>query len=551
MADRLKIIPLGGFNMMGMNMTVFEYGESIIVVDCGISFPQNNNLGIDTTIPDITYLLENKDKVKGIVVTHGHEDHIGAIPYILPRLGGSVYGTPLTIALIENKLERAGLKKTVKTKVIRQGNTITLGDFKIEMIRTNHSIPDAVMLAISSPAGTVLHTGDFKIDYTPRLGDPIDLQRLGMLGYKGILAVLPDSTNALRKGTSSSEAMVYEKLDDLFDLHSKGRILISTFSSNMDRVQQIIELAVKYNRKVILEGTNIREIFDAADKLGYLSFPKDVIIDISEISKYRDNELVFITTGRHGDSLSCLTEIAEGVHPQIKISSTDAVIFSSVQINGYEKNFIRTVNLLEEQGATVVYQEAHATGHACAEELKLIYSLLKPKYVIPAHGDFRQRKAAADIAETTIAYPDNILLLKDGDVLELSEESAEITGHVKVGEIIVDGLGVGDTGQRVISERNQLTENGVIVIDVCFDATSGRMLQNPHIVSRGFIEKEKRKEIMDEIYDIVMKCISASVGNIGDETELKKSIKSEVSRKVWEIMRKKPIIITVINLLKN
>nr|MCR5102165.1 ribonuclease J [Butyrivibrio sp.] len=417
MSNKVKIIPLGGFDKIGMNMTIIEYQNTIVVIDCGTSFPPNNMPGIDTVIPDISYLLNNKEKVKGIVLTHGHEDHIGAIPFILRQLNVPVYGTPLTIALTEKKISDMAIKKA-KTKVIKLGNTIVLGDFKIEFIRANHSIPDAAMLAIYTPKGIIFHTGDFKIDLSPITGDSIDLRRISSLGSKGILALLSDSTNALREGFSPSEADVNVQLDMLYNKYKDNRLIIATFASNMDRVQQIISLAYKYGRKVILQGETMLSIFSEAEKLGYLHIPQDILISTDEISKFKDNELVFVTTGNHGEPITCLMDIASGKHPLIKLCQNDVILFSSIAIHGSEKSFSKILNDLEEQGATIVFQDIHATGHACAEELRLIYTLLSPKYLIPSHGEFRYRKAAAKLAISIGIPEENIFLIKNGDVLE-------------------------------------------------------------------------------------------------------------------------------------
>lgn len=545
--EKIRIIPLGGFNKLGMNMTVMEYGNDIIVIDCGSSFPRNNSLGIDTTIPDIRYLSENRERVRGFVLTHAHEDHIGAVPYVLSEIDAPVYGTPLTIALVEKKVAAFGADGKIRTKVIRQGNTIKLGEFRIEFIKSNHSIPDSVMLAVYSPAGIVIHTGDFKVDYAPVIGGSIDLQRLGMLGYKGVLAVMSDSTNSMRRGSSESEAEVADRIDALFAQHRNRRLIISTFASNMDRVQQIIEIASRYNRKVILHGDDMKSIFDEALKLNYITIPEDTLIEAPTKEECDADNVVFIIAGQHGESLTELTRIAEGDHELIKVRPKDTLIFSSIQVRGYEDTFSRTISSLETQGVHIEYRQAHATGHACEEELKLIYSLIRPEYVIPAHGEFRQRRAAGELAELVGVEKEKILLLDDGDILELSKQGAEFTGKAVTGETIVDGSRAGDIGQKELEERSRILDNGVIVIELCFGMRSGKLLSKPGIVSKGFIEKSRQKTIMDGIYTILLKQAEFAVENSLDRQELKKEITRAVGRYLWEQMRKKPMIITMIS----
>ncbi len=544
--NKIRIIPLGGFNKLGMNMTVMEYGNDMIVIDCGASFPQNNYLGFDTTIPDIAYLNENREKIRGFILTHAHEDHIGAIPYVLSKIDAPVYGTPLTIALVKKKVSFHGIGDEIRTKVIRQGNTIRLGEFRIEFIKSNHSIPDSVMLAVYSPAGIIIHTGDFKVDYAPVIGGSINLQRLGMLGYKGVLAVISDSTNSMRKGFSESEAMVADRIEAFFARHRHKRLIISTFASNMDRVQQIIEIAGRYNRKVILNGDNMKTVFAEAMKLKYISIPENTLIEEPTKERCDADDVVFIIAGQHGESLTELTKIAEGVHELIRVRPKDTLIFSSIQVRGYEDAFSRTVSLLETQGVHVEYRQAHATGHACQEELKLIYSLIRPEYVIPAHGEFRQRRAAGELAELVGVDKKKILMLNDGDVLELSKEDAKIVGEIPTGEIIVDGSGAGAIGKKELEERNRILDNGVIVIELCFGTRSGRLLSKPGIISKGFLDKKMQKAVMDRIYTIVLKEVSRALENSLQRPELKKEIAGSVGRYLWEQIRKKPVIITMI-----
>ncbi len=549
MSNKVKIIPLGGFDKIGMNMTIIEYQDSMIAIDCGTSFPPNNMPGIDTSIPDITYVQKNIDKLKGIVVTHGHEDHIGAIPYIIPKLNVPVYGTPLTILLVENKLKDLNIKK-VRTKVVKQGNTITLGDFRIEFIKTNHSIPDAVMLSITTPVGTIVNTGDFKIDYTPINGDTTDLKRLSAIGSKGVLAVMADSTNALIEGYSPSETAVSNALDHMFNNFKNNRLIIATFASNMDRVQQIIELAYKYDRKVILQGRAMIEIFTAAEKLKYIHFPKDVLISAEKAGFYPDNKLVFLTTGNHGEPITCLARIADGTHENIKIKPGDTILFSSIPIQGSEQNFSHTMDLLEEQGATIIFQDIHATGHACKEELKLLYALLTPKYVIPAHGQYRFRKASATLAQSVGVPPENTYLIQNGDILELDEYSCEITGTLKLDEILVDGLGIGDVGGNILKERRILSDSGIVIAQICFDHKSGRLVSAPSIITKGFISDSAHSPLIKELQEIVASEIGRLINqNIRDE-RFSNIIKQNLEKYIWEkIMRRPLVVVNVIEVM--
>ncbi len=527
-------------------MTVMEYQNDIIVIDCGSSFPQNNSLGIDTTIPDITYLKENREKVRGIILTHAHEDHIGAVPYVLSEIDVPIYGTPLTIALVEKKIAALGTERKTRNKVIRQGNIIRLGEFRIEFIKSNHSIPDSVMLAVYSPVGIIIHTGDFKVDFAPTIGGTIDLQRLGMLGFKGVLAVMSDSTNSMRPGLSESESMVADMLDALFNQHRHKRLIISTFASNMDRVQQIIEIAQRHNRKVILHGNDMKVIFVEAMKLDYITIPEDTLIDEPTKEDCDSDDVVFIIAGQHGESLTELTKIAEGNHELIKVRPNDTLIFSSIQVRGYEDAFSRTISSLETQGVHIEYRQAHATGHACAEELKLIYNLIKPEYVIPAHGEFRQRRAAGELAELVGVDREKIILMDDGDILELSKDGSRIAGRVSTGETIIDGSRAGDIGQKELEERSRILDNGIIFIELCIGTRSRSLLSKPHIISKGFIDKTKQKSLMDGIYTNVLKQVGLAVDNSLETAELKAGISRGVGKYLWEQTRKKPMIITMI-----
>ncbi|MBO4456608.1 MAG: ribonuclease J [Butyrivibrio sp.] len=546
MSDSIKIIPLGGFDKIGMNMLVIEYGGSMIIVDCGTSFPPHNMPGVDTAIPDTGYIIKNKDKLKGIVLTHGHEDHIGAIPYLIENLAVPVYGTPLTIALVEKKLEEHKIKK-YRTKVIRQGSSFILGDFRIEFIKANHSIPDAVMLAIYTPQGMIIHTGDFKIDYTPITGDSIDLKRLAALGSKGVLAVLADSTNALVDGSSPSESEVSTSLDNLINKYRENRLIIATFASNMDRVQQIIKLAKKHKKKVVLLGETMLGIFEAAKKLDYLNLLEGVLIDVSEISNYNNEDLIFLTTGNHGEPINCLNEIAEGMHEHIKLCRGDTILFSSIAIHGSEHIFSKTMNLLEEQGANIVFQDLHATGHACSEELKLIYTLTSPKYVIPAHGEYRYRKASANIAESIGIPRENIFLINNGDVLEISDEATKVTDHIKLKEILIDGLGIGKVGRSVLAERKKLAKEGIVIASICIDVRSKRLVAPPNIVTKGFWDEQKSKDFIEKSEEVLYLEISRLISQGVFDERFSVQIKKALEKSIWERTMQRPFILVLIN----
>ena len=501
--SKLKIIPLGGLEQIGMNITAFEFEDSIVVVDCGLAFPEDDMLGIDLVIPDITYLKNNVDKVKGFVITHGHEDHIGAIPYVLKELNVPIYSTKLTIGLIENKLKEHNMMKTVKRKVIKHGQSINLGAFRIEFIKTNHSIQDASALAIYSPAGIVVHTGDFKVDYTPVFGDAIDLQRFGEIGKKGVLALMCDSTNAERPGFTMSERTVGKTFDNIFADHKNTRLIIATFASNVDRVQQIINSAYKYGRKVVIEGRSMVNVIGTASELGYLNVPENTLIDIEQMKNYPDEQLVLITTGSQGESMAALSRMAANMHRKVQIKPGDTVIFSSSAIPGNEKAISNVINELSMLGADVIFQDVHVSGHACQEEIKLIYSLVRPKYAIPVHGEYRHLKAQAGIAASLGIPKDNIFILKSGDVLEMDEESARITGHVPTGAILVDGLGVGDVGNIVLRDRQHLAEDGILIVVMTLEKFSNQLLAGPDIVSRGFVYVRESEGLMDEARRVV------------------------------------------------
>jgi len=545
--SKLKIIPLGGLEQIGMNITAFEYEDSIIVVDCGLSFPEDDMLGIDLVIPDITYLKDNIDKVKGFFITHGHEDHIGAIPYVLKEINVPIYATKLTIGIIDHKLREHNMLTKVKRKVVRYGQHINLGNFRVEFIKTNHSIQDAAALAIYSPAGIVVHTGDFKVDYTPVFGDAIDLARLGEIGKKGVLALMCDSTNAERPGFTMSEKRVGKIFDNVFAEHKNSRIIIATFASNVDRVQQIINAACKYNRKVVVEGRSMVNIISTATELGYLDIPENTLIDIEQLKNYPDEQTVLITTGSQGESMAALSRMASGMHKKITIKPKDTIIFSSNPIPGNEKSVSHVINELFMKGADVIFQDAHVSGHACQEDIKLIYSLVRPKYSIPVHGEYKHLVAQAKIAQELGYDKDHIFILSSGDVLELNEEEAKVNGRVHVGNVMVDGLGVGDVGNIVLRDRQHLAEEGIIIVVLTMESGSGQILAGPDIVSRGFVYVRGSESLMDEakqVLDDTMMDITNR--NITDWSKIKTEIKDSLGEFVWRETKRRPMIIPII-----
>ena len=543
----MRIIPLGGLEQIGMNITAFEFEDSIVVVDCGLSFPEDDMLGIDLVIPDITYLKNNAHKVKGFVITHGHEDHIGALPYVLKELNVPVYATRLTIALIEHKLKEHNLLKSVKRKVVKHGQSINLGKFRIEFIKTNHSIADASALAIYSPAGIVVHTGDFKVDYTPVFGDAIDLQRFGEIGKKGVLALMCDSTNAERKGFTMSERTVGKTFDNIFAEHKNTRIIIATFASNVDRVQQIINSAYKYGRKCVVEGRSMVNVISTAAELGYLNVPENTLIEIDQMKNYPDEQMVLITTGSQGESMAALSRMASNMHRKVQIKPGDTVIFSSNPIPGNEKAVSRVINELSMKGADVIFQDAHVSGHACQEEIKLIYSLVHPKYAIPVHGEYRHLKAQAQVAESLGIPKDNIFLLSSGDVLELDEEKAQVVDRVQTGAILVDGLGVGDVGNIVLRDRQHLAEDGILIVVLTLEKYSNQVLAGPDIVSRGFVYVRESEGLMDEAKHVVEEAIEDCMDRrVTDWGRLKTAIRDSLSEFLWKRTKRSPMILPII-----
>ena len=545
--ETLKMIPLGGLEQIGMNITAFEYGSSIVVVDCGLAFPEDDMLGIDLVIPDVTYLKENIDRVKGFVFTHGHEDHIGSLPYILREMNVPIYATKLTMGLIEHKLEEHGLMKTTRRKVVRPGQTITLGDFRIEFIKTNHSIQDAVALAIFSPAGIIVHTGDFKVDYTPVFGDAIDLQRFAEIGKKGVLALLCDSTNAERKGFTASERTVGDTFDSIFAEHKSRRIIIATFASNVDRVQQIINTACKYGRKVVLEGRSMVTVISTAAELGYIMLPENTLISIEEMKNYTDEQLVLITTGSQGESMAALSRIAASMHRKVIIKPGDVVVFSSNPIPGNEKAVSKVINELSAKGADVIFSDAHVSGHACQEEIKLIYTLVKPRYAVPVHGEYRHLKAQAVLAAGLGIDKDRIFILRSGDILEFFEEGAQVTGHVQTGTILVDGLGVGDVGNIVLRDRQHLAEDGIMIVALTMGRRSGQILAGPEVVSRGFVYVRESEDLMEEVTETAIGALQSSMNRkILDWNKMKTSIRDSVGDLIWRRTKRKPMILPLI-----
>lgn len=547
-AAKLKAIPLGGLEQVGLNITAFEYEDSIVVVDCGLSFPEDEMLGIDLVIPDITYLLDNINKVKGFVITHGHEDHIGALPYVLKEINIPIYATKLTMGIIENKLEEHGLMNTTKRKVVKFGQSINLGQFRIEFIKTNHSIVDAAALAIYSPAGVVVHTGDFKVDYTPVFGDAIDLQRFAEIGKKGVLALMCDSTNAERPGFTPSEKTVGHTLDSLFLEHKDTRILIATFASNVDRVRQIINTAEKFDRKVVVEGRSMVNIIDTASKLGYLQIADRTLIDMEELKNFPPEKTVIITTGSQGESMAALSRMASDNHKRISIMPGDTVIFSSHPIPGNEKAVTNVINELQMKGADVIFQDVHVSGHACQEEIKLIYSLVRPKYAVPVHGEYKHRKAQAKIAAQLGIPKENIFMLQSGDVLEMDEEKAVVTGKVPVGAILVDGLGVGDVGNVVLRDRQHLAEDGIVIVVLALESGSDQLVSGPDIVTRGFVYVRESDELLEEarviVEEAVQDCLDRS--RKADWGKLKGVIKDTLSEFVWKRTKRRPMILPII-----
>ncbi len=546
---KLRIIPLGGLNEIGKNMTAFEYKDEILVVDCGLSFPEDEMLGIDVVIPDITYLLKNKEKVKAIVLTHGHEDHIGALPYVLKKINVPLYGTKLTLGLVENKLKEHRILGDVRTNIVRPGDKINLGKFGVEFIKTSHSIPDAVSLAISTPLGMIIHTGDFKIDYTPIDGDIMDLHRFAQLGSEGVLALLADSTNVERPGYTMSERTVGETFENIFR-NVDRRIIVATFASNVHRVQQIINAAYTFNRKVAFSGRSMVNVANVAMELGYLNAPNGMIIDINDLNKYPDNEIVVITTGSQGEPMAALSRMAASEHRKMEIHPGDIVILSATPIPGNEIKVSNVINLLFEKGAEVIYEslaDVHVSGHACQEELKLVHSLVKPKYFIPVHGEYRHLRHHASLAESLGMSKENIFVVDNGKVIEISKDFARISGSVDSGNILVDGLGVGDVGNIVLRDRKHLSEDGLMVVVVTISKDDGKVMSGPDIVSRGFVYVRESEDLIDGAKVVVREALKkCEDNNIREWATLKSAIKDTLKGYLYEKTKRRPMILPII-----
>lgn len=546
---KLRIIPLGGLHEIGKNITVFEYGDDMIAVDCGLSFPEDDMLGVDLVIPDITYILNNKEKFKGLVITHGHEDHIGGIPYFLKQLNTPIYGTKLTVGLIKNKLEEHKLLNSTKLNVVEQGQTIKIGCFKIEFIRSSHSIPDSVMFAINTPVGTIMHTGDFKIDFTPIDGKIMDLGRIAEIGNKGVLALMSDSTNSERKGYTMSESSVGEVFDKLF-MHCSKRIVVATFASNVHRVQQIVNSAVKYGRKIAVCGRSMINMINTSKELGYIKCPDNLFIDIDMINNYTDNQLVIITTGSQGEAMSALTRMATGTHKKVKITQNDLVIISATPIPGNEKYVSKVIDDLMQIGAEVVYsalEDVHVSGHACQEEQKLILSLVKPKYFIPVHGDYRHLVAHSETAKSVGIPKENIFMLHNGLVLEMNRESAEYADTVPSGRILVDGLGIGDVGNVVLRDRQHLSQDGLIVVVLTLEGATGEVVAGPDVITRGFIYVKDSENVMEDIKNEVRQEVrECEYRGITDWTTIKNIVRDNLRDYIFEKTKRNPMIIPII-----
>ena len=547
--EKIKIIPLGWILEIGKNLTVFESEDDIVIVDCGLGFPEDEMLGIDLVIPDMTYLERNKEKIRGLVITHGHEDHIGGIPYLLKQINVPIYATKLTVGLIQNKLEEHNLLRTTKLKTVVPGQTISLGKMKVEFIRMTHSIPDACSLAIYTPAGIIVHTGDFKIDYTPIDGEIMDLGRLAELGNKGVLALMSDSTNAERKGYTMSESSVGDVLDKLF-INCTKRIVVATFSSNVHRVQQIVNSAVKYRRKVAICGRSMVNMIETARKLGYIKVPDNVFIDIDNIKSYPDDGLVIITTGSQGEPMSALTRMAEGEHRKVQITPNDLIIISANPIPGNEKYISKVIDDLMTIGAEVIYnalEDIHVSGHACQEEQKLMLSLVKPKYFIPVHGEYRQLIAHSETAKKLGMKPENIFITGNGRVLELNENEAKFNGSVTSGIVLVDGLGVGDVGNIVLKDRQKLSQDGLIAVVITLDSGSGKIIAGPDVISRGFVYVRESENLMDDIKRLLRTELNkCEEKHITDWATLKSVIKEELGSYIYKKTKRQPMLIPII-----
>ncbi len=545
----LKVIPLGGLLEIGKNITVFEYEDEIIIVDCGLAFPTEDMLGVDLVVADISYLEKNKEKIKGLFITHGHEDHIGGIPYLLRQINVPIYATRFTVGLIKNKLEEHNLLRSTKIYEVEQGTTIDAGKMKVEFIRTSHSIPDAVGFAIYTPVGIVMHTGDFKIDYTPIDGQKIDFGRLAEIGKKGVVLLMSDSTNAERKGFTKSESSIGEVFDELF-LHCRKRIVVATFASNVHRVQQIIDASVENNRKVAICGRSMVKMIETACDLGYMNVPKNTIIDIDLINKYPDENLTIITTGSQGEPMSALTRMAAGDHKKVEITPNDLVIISANPIPGNEKFVSKVIDDLMQIGAEVVYSslaDIHVSGHGCQEEQKLMLSLIKPKYFMPVHGEYRQLIAHAETAQKIGIPHENIFIMKNGRVLEIGENEAKMTGTVPAGKVMVDGLGVGDVGNIVLKDRQHLSQDGLIIVVLAMNGATGEIVSGPDIISRGFVYVRESENLMEEMKDAVrQELLRLEENHVTDWSVIKLTIKDTLRDFLMQRNKRNPMVLPII-----
>lgn len=546
---RLKVIPLGGIQEIGKNITAFEYENDIIIVDCGMAFPEDEMLGIDLVIPDISYIIKNKDKVRGIVLTHGHEDHIGAIPYVLREINVPIYGTKLTIGLLENKLEEHRLLKQATLINISQGEFIELGCFNVEFIRSTHSIADTVALAITTPVGVIVHTSDFKIDYTPIEGEPIDLARLAEIGKDGVLLLMCDSTNIEKEGYTMSERVVGNAFEEMF-MKAAGRILVATFASNVHRIQQVIDASVKFNRKIAICGRSVANVIDVATGLGYLTVPEGAIIDVDSIDNYEAEDITIITTGTQGEPMSALSRMAAAEHKKVEIVPGDLIIISASPIPGNEKFVFRVINELFKKGANVIYEalaDIHVSGHACQEEIKLIHKLIKPKFFMPIHGEYRHLKQHANLAYELGMPQENIFIMDIGKVLELSSDDAKIGNSVPSGRVFVDGLGVGDVGNIVLRDRKHLSQDGLIVIVVTTEKETGALIAGPDIISRGFVYVRESEDLMEEAREVTRNAlIKCGEKRKADWSVIKSSVKGDLSKFLYEKTKRKPMILPII-----
>ncbi|MGM9974979.1 MAG: ribonuclease J [Clostridiaceae bacterium] len=546
---KVKVIPLGGINEIGKNLTAFEYKEEIIVIDCGLAFPDEDMYGIDIVIPDISYLIKNKEKVKGIFLTHGHEDHIGALPYFLKQLNVPVYGTKLTLGLVGNKLKEHGLLSSVELKTVAPRDNIKLQYMSVEFIKTNHSIADSVAIAIHTPLGVIIHTGDFKVDYTPIDGEIIDLARFAELGRKGVLLLLADSTNVERPGYTMSESTVGVTFENIFS-HATGRILVATFASNIHRLQQIITAAHKYGRKVAVSGRSMENNVNVALELGYLELEKDTLISVDAINKYPPEKSVIITTGSQGETMSALSRISNNDHKKISISPGDLVIISASPIPGNEKLISKVINQLFKKGAEVVYEalaDVHVSGHACQEELKLMHALVKPKYFIPVHGEYRHLKQHSELAIKMGLKPENVLIPDNGDVIEVGRDMLKKNGTVVSGNVFVDGYGVGDVGNVVLRDRKHLSQDGILTVVVTIEKESSSVIAGPDIISRGFVYVRESEDLMDNAKEIVKQTLKECEDKgIRDWSTLKSKIKEALRIFLYEKTKRKPMILPII-----